>query len=323
LRHTAPLIATSAAPIPENAAAEWFSGAGGVRLRAALFPATAAPRGSVVISPGRTEAVEKYFEVAEALAARGYVTLAHDWRGQGLADRLLPDRLLGHAVGYQDFLSDYAALLDTFEPRLPRPWIALGHSMGGCLALLALAEGERRFAAAILSAPMLGIRVGATPRWLAGALAWGLTKLGLGGRGVPGSAAASTPFEANIVTHDPVRYARAESLTRTCPDLALGLPTWSWLAFAFAATSRLARGVGATRIDIPVTVVAAGEDALVDNTALKAVAARLPRGRYVEIPGAFHEILQETDDVQSVFWREFDQTAAGIADGGESTLAKT
>jgi lysophospholipase len=129
---------------------------------------------------------------------------------------------------------------------------------------------------------------------------------------VPGPAAASAPFEANIVTHDPVRYARAEGQIAACPDLALGLPTWGWLAFAFAATSRLATGAGATRIDIPVTVVAAGEDKLVDNTALMAVGARLPRGRYVEIPGAFHEILQERDDLQAVFWREFDDLAAGL-----------
>jgi lysophospholipase len=313
LRDSAPLIATAAAPIPEGAAAEWFAGAGGVRLRAALFPVVGPPRGSVVISPGRTEAIEKYLEVAETLGRRGYVTLAHDWRGQGMADRLLPDRLLGHAAGYRDFLADYAALIAAFEERLPRPWIALGHSMGGCLTLLALAEGEQRFAAAILSAPMLGVLVGATPRWLARGLAGGLTALGRGDRAVPGPAAAArTPFEANIVTHDPVRYARAEALIEACPDLALGLPTWGWLAFAFAATSRLATGAGTGRIGMPVTIVAAGEDKLVDNAALRTVAARLPHGRYVEIPGAFHEILQETDDVQAVFWREFDGITVGL-----------
>jgi lysophospholipase len=322
LGDSAPLIAASA-PVPAGAEAEWFNGAGGLRLRAALFPAVGEPRGSVVVSPGRTEAIEKYLEVVEALCGHGYVTLTHDWRGQGMADRLLPDRLLGHASGYHDFLADYAALLGRFEGRLPRPWIALGHSMGGCLALLALAEGERRFAGAILSAPMLGVRVGATPRWLARVLARGLAALGLGDRAVPGPAAASTPFEANIVTHDPVRYARAQALLEACPDLALGLPTWGWLAFAFAATSRLATGAGTTRIDIPVTIVAAGEDRLVDNAALRGVAERLPRGRYVEIPGAFHEILQETDDVQAVFWREFDRMTAGLGGDGSPDLAKT
>jgi len=320
---SAPLVGIPAAPVPEGATAAWLTGAGGVRLRAALFPAAGEQRGSVVVSPGRTEPIEKYFEVAGALAARGYVTLVHDWRGQGLADRLLPDRLLGHASGYRDFLADYDALLAAYETRLPRPWIALGHSMGGCLTLLALAEGERRFAAAILSAPMLGVQVGAAPRLVVRVLSSVLSAAGGGARPVPGSAAVSTPFESNIVTHDRARYARAGALFEACPDLALGLPTWGWLDFAFVATSRLASAPGAARIAIPVTVVAAGEDRLVDNIALKAVTARLPHGRYVEIPGAFHELLQETDEVQAVFWREFDGLAARLGAEGSLPLAGT
>ncbi len=309
----APLVGTVSAPVPEAATAEWFTGAGGVRLRAALFPAAGTPRGSVVLSPGRTEAIEKYYEVAGLLNARGFSVVIHDWRGQGLADRLLPNRLLGHAAGFKDFLADYAALLAAFEARLPKPWIAVGHSMGGCLTLLALAEGERRFSAAALSAPMLGVRTGAVPRPAARMIAASLASIGQGGRAVPGPAAATTPFESNIVTHDRARYARNEGLIEACPDLALGMPTWGWLDFAFAATARLAKGAGVPRIAIPVTVVAAGDDVLVDNAALEIVTGRLPAGRYLEVPGAFHEILQETDAVQAVFWREFDALAEKVA----------
>ena len=61
------------------------------------------------------------------------------------------------------------------------------------------------------------------------------------------------------------------------------------------------------------TVVAAGDDVLVDNAALEIVTGRLPAGRYLEVPGAFHEILQETDAVQAVFWREFDALAEKVA----------
>ncbi len=157
MNESAPLIATPDAPVPEGGAAEWFTGVDGVRLRAALFPAKAALRGSVVLSPGRTEALEKYFEVIGELQSRGFVVLIHDWRGQGLSARALPDRMKGHAVGWQTFLSDYKRLLDTFEPRLPKPWIQMAHSMGGCLSLLALAKGEDRFVASALSAPMFGI----------------------------------------------------------------------------------------------------------------------------------------------------------------------
>ena len=66
------------------------------------------------------------------------------------------------------------------------------------------------------------------------------------------------------------------------------------------------------KIEIPITVVAAGDDLLVDNAGVRTVTARLPRGRYVEIPGAYHEILMETDPIRAVFWQEFDALAAPL-----------
>ncbi len=310
----APLLATPAAPVPPGGAAEWFTGAGGARLRAALFVPAGTPRGSVVVSPGRTEVIEKYFEVAQRLLERGFTVLVHDWRGQGLSRRLLPDRLLGHAVGHADFLTDFDALLDAFASRLPQPWIALGHSMGGCLTLLALAQGEARFSGAILSAPMLGILTAAVPPPLAALLAAVLNLVGGGGLAVARQPAAAVLFEANILTHDRARYERNEALAAAWPDLALGGPTWGWLAFAFGAVSILERGAGVTRIAPPLTVALAGADRLVDNAGLRRTAARVPGVRLVEIPGAYHEILQETDAIQATFWREFDDlTARAVA----------
>ncbi len=128
--------------VPDHGKAEWFSGADGATLRAAFLRRKARARGSVVVRPGRSEPIEKYFEVVQDLLDRGFVVLVHDWRGQGLSHRALPDRLKGHAAGFQEFLGDYQALLVAFEARLPKPWIALGHSMGGCLTMLALATGE-------------------------------------------------------------------------------------------------------------------------------------------------------------------------------------
>ena len=305
------MIAVPEAPVPKGGAAEWFEGAGGYKLRAALFPALGEARGGVVLSGGRTEPIEKYFEVVDELRARGFAVLAHDWRGQGLSQRLLPDRLRGHADGYRDFVGDYEALLAAYEARLPKPWIAIGHSMGGCLTSLVLAHGEHRFAAAALSAPMLGLKTGAVPRPLAKALARTFRAIGAGGAYTPGRqvSPAAYPFETNIITHDRRRYDRNQAQIIACPDLMLGGPTWGWLAFAFDAIHELQTGPGVATIGIPVVVVAAGDDRLVDIAGERLVVSRMPKGRLVEVPGAFHEILQETDDVRAVFWREFDALA--------------
>jgi alpha-beta hydrolase superfamily lysophospholipase len=40
------------------------------------------------------------------------------------------------------------------------------------------------------------------------------------------------------------------------------------------------------------------------------VTARVPGARFTVIPGAYHEILQETDAIQAMFWAEFDALTA-------------
>lgn len=303
----APLLGAPDAPIPPGGAAEWFSGAKGAKLRAALFRPTGEARGSVVLSPGRTEPIEKYFEAVGRLTAAGFAVLVHDWRGHGLSQRVGRDDR-GHAHGWRDFLADYGALVAAFEARLPTPWLALGHSMGGCLTLLALAQGERRFAGAVLSAPMLGIDTGQVPILAAKILAGALTLLGQG-EGLVAAPTPVEPFETNVLTHDPARYRRNNDQVAAHPELTVGPPTWGWLEFAFQATNILQHGPGVPEIPIPVSIVAAGDDKVVDGAATRQVAARLTNGALTVIPGAYHELMQETDAIQAQFWRAFDDLA--------------
>ncbi|MCF8506708.1 MAG: alpha/beta hydrolase [Caulobacter sp.] len=310
---TAPLVSIPEAPVPSGGTAEWFSGAGAYRLRAALFLPEGTPRGSVVLSGGRTEPIEKYFEVIGELQGRGFVVLAHDWRGQGLSQRLLPDALKGHAHGFADFVEDYRCLLAQFETRLPKPWIAVGHSMGGCLTLLALAHGVGDFKAAVLSAPMLGLQTGNQPKRASRALAWIMsrTKPTEYILGDSGDAHVST-FETNILTHDAKRWARNQAQVAAEPGLKLNAGTWGWLDFAFSASAWLKRAPGVAAITIPVLVLGAEEERLVDNADQREITARIPKGRWLQVDGSYHEILQETDAIRAVFWREFDAVASAL-----------
>jgi lysophospholipase len=316
MAEAAPLYSVPEAPMPEGAA-EWYAGADGTRLRAALFPAQGRARGSVVLSPGRTEPIEKYVEVIGELAARGFVVLCHDWRGQGLSARALKDPLAGHADGWRPFLDDFRRMLAAFEARLPKPWIAMGHSMGGGLTALALAEGETRFSAAVLSAPMLGLNLGnrslASVRWLSGMMR-------LFGRGAAFPSPPADPFAEtfadNVLTHDAARYARTRAQIVAHPELALGSPTFGWVHFATLLVQRVERSPRIDALPIPVLVVTAGEEKLCDNQASRRFAKRIPKGRYVEIEGAYHEVLMETDPLRAQFWAAFDPLADEVAPRG-------
>lgn len=305
----APLVATAEAPLPKGMRAYWYAGAGGARLRAAIAPASGPARGGVILSPGRTEAIEKYFEVTEELQARGFFVLIHDWRGQGLSQRLLADRHKGHAQGVGDFLHDFRRLLDGAEPLLPAPWIMLGHSMGATFNALSLAAGETRFKAAFFSAPMLGVAAARRlPGPAARLIAKAMVRAGRGAEYVAkdGFDPMLIPFEGNILTHDARRYERWRAQLRACPDLALGAPTWGWLALALDCAEQLARPSAARAADLPLTVVTAGEERLVLNAPARRYVERTPQGRHVEIAGAYHEVLMETDARRALAWREFD-----------------
>ncbi|MGE0046940.1 MAG: alpha/beta hydrolase, partial [Hyphomonadaceae bacterium] len=150
-------------PAPEGAEESWLDGRGGVRVRMMLAPARGPARGSVILAPGRTEFIEKYFEVLRALQARGFATFCIDWRGQGLSGRQAKNPQKGHLVSIDDAVTDLAASLSLNAARLPRPHIVLAHSMGGAIMLRALQTRRVEADAAAFSAPMWGIP-GVTPQ---------------------------------------------------------------------------------------------------------------------------------------------------------------
>lgn len=315
----APLMGVPGASAPPGGAGEWFRGAGGLRLRAAFWtpsPLVAKrPRGTVVVSPGRTEPIEKYYEVIGNLLARGWCVLAHDWRGQGLSARLLPDRLKGHARAVEEFLDDYARLLEAFETRAPKPWIMVGHSMGGVLNLMTLEAGDEQFAGAVLTSPMLRIKTGKRSAWSVKlAVRWNL-RHGKAGDYVLDD--ADDPFDhtfaKDALTSDESRYEQWRQQLYACPHLAVGGPTWGWLAFGLDAGERALKPKALKAVRVPVAIVQAGDDERVWKQTNKWAAKRLMRGRYVEAPGALHEVIMETDEKRAVFLDEFDAMAAYIA----------
>jgi lysophospholipase len=315
----APLMSVPGAAPPPGGEGDWFRGAGGMRLRAALWtpsPLVAkTPRGTVVLSAGRTEPIEKYYEFIGNLLARGWCVLAHDWRGQGLSARLLPDRLKGHARAVEEFLDDYGRLLETYQARLPQPWIMVGHSMGACLNLLTLENGEDRFAGAVLSSPMLRVKTGKRSMWSVKlALRWNI-RHGKAGDYVLDDAddPFDQEFEGNSLTSDAARYDLWRQQLYACPHLAVGAPTYGWLAFAVDAGERALKPRALKAVKVPVTIVQADRDELVWKQTSRWAAKRLERGRYVEVPGARHEVIMEADEMRAVFLQEFDALADAVA----------
>ncbi|MGB3243848.1 MAG: alpha/beta hydrolase [Sulfitobacter sp.] len=293
----APLF-TDVHPGPEGGVAHWAQTPDGKRIRVGHWPLDGA-KGTVLIFPGRTEYIEKYGLVAGELAQRGLASIAIDWRGQGLADRLLDEPLTGHVDAFPDYQKDVAALLRAArELGLPRPFFLLAHSMGGCIGLRAVMEGLPVQAAAF-TGPMWGIHISRQLRLVAKFLANTMPLVGRGHLLPPGSKTTpyvlSEPFEDNMLTGDAQMFDMMRDQLAAHPELALGGPSFVWLREAMAETRHLA---GRPPPNLPAVTWLGSNERIVD---VQRVHQRMEtwKGGHLEIvPGGEHEVLMETEELR-------------------------
>ncbi len=312
------LVGSPEMPVPANPQVFDVHTQDGVRLRAAFWQRTSRRKaGTVCIFQGRSEFIEKYFEVISDLRRRGFAVIAFDWRGQGGSERLLANHDKGHIDDFDLYLRDIAAIFTQIvEPVAPKPWFGLAHSMGSAILMRALEQGEKRFERVVLASPMVQL-VGAAGSGIAKSMAFLLDYLGLGGRFVPGGGGVSIsakPFEGNKLCNDPVRYARVARLLKIAPKLGLGDPTIGWAAAAFRAMNEFTGADFGHRFLTPSLLVAAGADPLCSTPAALQLTLRLRLCKGVEIIGAKHELMMETDPIRQQFWSAFDAFIPGSSD---------
>jgi lysophospholipase len=301
--------------VPAGAEEHWLEARKGVRIRMMTAPALGQPRGSCLVAPGRTEFIEKYFEVARELLGRGFCVFCIDWRGQGLSSRELSDPLKGHFNSFDDAVGDLAAGLAQLADKLPRPYMLLAHSMGGGITLRALQKGKLTVEGAAFSSPMWGIKKLTGPVKM---MASALVGVGAGGAFAPGVTKTweREAFEGNTVTNDEGRHQRCQDLIAADTRLALAGPTYGWLAAAAQAFADFRKPGALKHLTMPIVVASAGEELLVDNKAHDEIAALLPNCRHIQIEHAKHELLMEKDAVRAKFWAAFDEVADKAAPRG-------
>ncbi len=308
------LVSISANPVPDQVVSGSIKTSDGVKLRFARWAPPPGRKGTVVILQGRAEFIEKYFETVRDLRKRGFAVATFDWRGQGLSDRALSDRKKGHVRSFSEYASDLDAIMtQVVLPDCPPPIYALGHSMGAAIAIRGCHDGNRTFERLVLAAPMIALPPGPLTR-VAGPLAGFMRVLGRGSGYVPtgnGRALASENFIGNLLTSDPVRFARNAAVLEEAPDLSLGAPTVSWAVAAIRVMKQFAVPSYAGGIRQPILMVAAGRDELVSTPAIETFGMNLLAGHHLILSGSRHEILQEQDHYRSQFWAAFDAFVPG------------
>jgi lysophospholipase len=308
------LISIAANPVPDGVVTGTLKTPDGVALRFARWAPPPGRKGTVCLFQGRAEFIEKYFETVRDLRERGFAVATLDWRGQGGSERALSNPRKGHVRSFAQYQIDLETFIhDIVLPDCPPPVFALAHSMGASILLRAAYAGHQWFERMVLLAPMIALP-GMRRSSLTRTTVRSLRLMGLGSLYVPGGEAAvlqQRPFIGNLLTSDPVRYARNVAVLDAAPELAIGRPTVAWADSAFRLMTELSQRGYPGRIRQPALIIAAGLDAIVSTPAIDEFAVRLRAGSHLIVPGARHELLMEQDRFRGQVFAAFDAFVPG------------
>jgi lysophospholipase len=236
---------------------------------------------------------------------------AADWRGQAGSGRLGKDAVTGHIEDFSIWVDDLAHFWDSWTAQTPGPHVLAAHSMGGHLVLRALVDKQVSPDAAVLSAPMTGVAGPPLPLGLLHSVAKLLCLVGDPTRQAwkwsekPGELPAG---RADLLTHDPDRYADEQFWRDARPELVMGPASWRWVERAYASWRRLEAPGVMEAVDVPVLILSTSADRLVSHPANLRAARRLPKGELIAFgKEARHELLREADPVR-------DRVMAAIGD---------
>jgi alpha-beta hydrolase superfamily lysophospholipase len=236
-------------------------------------------RAILVIVHGLGEHGARYLHVAARLNALGISVRVHDQRGHGRSDG--KRAALASAT---DPLDDLKLVVDDFAHQQASTPFLLGHSLGGLIAARFATANLSPLRGLILSSPALAFELSLRDRIL----------LAVSSRLAP-SAAVANKLDVDKLSHDLTVVAayRGDALVH-------GVVTARLVRFMQTAVAETMRD--AATLKIPVLMLVAGHDALVDASGSRAFYDRLPTElrtlRWYD--QAYHEIFNESTEQRAI-----------------------
>lgn len=301
--------------LPATARVTAWAAADGWQLRRFDWPAEEGRRGRILFQGGRGDIFEKYLELFAHWHQQGWSVTSFDWRGQGGSGRCSDDPRVGHIDSFSRYIGDLADFWGQWRAEAPGPHVLMGHSMGGHLVLRGLVENAVHPDAAVLVAPMLGLksvfgaRLGERIARIVG---------GIGNSARPAwrsnEKPGTTETRQKLLTYDLDRYEDELWWQAAKPELVLGPPSWRWVVEAFASTRSVRDDPRLRRLSVPLLMLVPLADQLVEPRAAIAIADRLPDARVLRFGDeSSHEVLREADPVRDRAIAEIDLFLAARA----------
>jgi len=277
-----------------------FKNAQGLKIRYRFKVQDNALR-TLVILPGRSEAMINYAEMMYDLRHPEVNVFIMDHQGQGESDRLLSGDA-GHVIKFKDYVLDVRQFMNEVVIPLSGDTerMLLAHSMGATIGVHYLHMVPTGFAKAVLSAPMLQMNTKPYSETVATLYSTFLFLAGKGAQYAPGRGPYNPEtdvFDTNTSTHSLVRWAAMKRFWAEDPQLILGGPTVRWVKESLAASKRTL--TLAPRIKTPVVIFQAGQDQVVVNGRQNSFCLKLAKCQITLFPTAHHNVLNEKDEIRN------------------------
>ncbi len=279
----------------------YYAGHGGAQLYGEVFThpdATAV----VVISHGFCEYIGKYAEIIYNFFCLGYSVAICEHRGHGFSARQTSDIHNVHVDSYNTYTADFNYFTTVIAEKFPHHTLFLfGHSMGGAIAARYLEQYPARYAAAVLSSPMMSITPQGLPPRVALTYANYLLRTGEPDAIVDKPGFNPTPNFAHSSCTNPERFYAYFAQRVAEPRYQTSHGTVRWLVSSLEAIDKVLEQ--ADSVSAPVLLCQAGQDTLVQPSGQELFVSRAKNATLCRFPRAKHEITSADSATRADFWK--------------------
>jgi lysophospholipase len=252
----------------------------------------------IVLLQGRTESMKKHAELMYDFFQLGYTVITFDYRGQGESDHLVPHHpTYGHIDDFDTYVEDLNELYSkVIGARREKSKFAYAHSMGGAVIALFDLKYPSKFEKIIWQSPMLSLKTGAFPNWLAKSIVGTMVFFGFGEH-LPPLQGDFDENEINNVTTSVERRKFAFSVRKAERSSLIGPPTSQWVYGALQATRQIQDH--AQSLSTPTLLLKAGNDHFVKNEDLDAICSKAKFCKSALFSEGMHELYLESDTIRT------------------------
>ena len=279
----------------------------GIRVRTSFWAAND-PVGTVFVFPGRADYIEKYGGLANFCLSNNLNVIAIDWRGQGLSERLLDDKNIGHIEDFKNYQNDVEVIIkEAKDASLVKPWIIFAHSMGGLIGLRTLHDNPV-FEKVVFTSPMWGIQM---PPILKSGAPIIMSLISLIGKmdtyaptTSPETRILNEEYEFNKLTSDIQNFKLLRQQLVQYPDLQIGGPSSAWVS---TALDEIKFQIGNVPPSTPALCFLGDEEEIIDNLAVREFCNKWDTCDLISMPKAKHDLLMEKEMILNSLYVELDK----------------